>query len=68
MKIVIDRDRANHQWVANGRAFVADDARDAVKHVQALFPDAQIGVASTVFGRATVAAFGPVVWMQPNLN
>lgn len=75
MKLVIDRDPVKGKWLVSRpdkrdtmTAFDADDARDAVKHIQALFPDAEVGVASTVFGKATVSAFGPVVWMKPNLN
>jgi hypothetical protein len=74
VKIVIERNHVAGQWAAklgdNPEPVIAigADAREAVIAIQRLYPDALVGVASKVFGPATIAAYGPVVWMQPNLN
>jgi hypothetical protein len=75
MKIILDRNSATNTWFAEiyGQLEVFNigkhaDARDAVIAVQRGNPEAEVGVKSTVFGPATVATFGPVVWMQPNLS
>lgn len=73
MRVVIDRNYEAGNWTAQiegGEAFHVDgeDARAAVVAVQKLHPGADVGVKSRVFGRATMAAYGSVVWMKPNLN